>query len=138
MKVAALTTLALLIVANVIHGQSSKDLQADLTKKEQLKIEKFNEGKISDIKDLFGDDFTSIAFYQPGKIAVSTKQQLVSFPALPIKLQGSDFRLIRATGDCAILTYVITAGTIKVYATSIWAKRNGKWLSVFYQDSMTQ
>jgi hypothetical protein len=33
MKVAALTTLALLIVTNVIHGQSSKDLQADLTKK---------------------------------------------------------------------------------------------------------
>jgi hypothetical protein len=45
--------------------------------------------------------------------------------------------VLRPTPETAILSYKVTGVTVdwKGYSTSVWARQNGKWVTVFYQAS---
>ena len=57
----------------------------------------------------------------------------------PPRFELSDFRFVHPNADSAILSYHVKALTFPfdAYATSVWARRDGKWITVFYQATLT-
>jgi hypothetical protein len=67
-----------------------------------------------------------------------TWKEVLAYGPLPAwKVSLSDWRVLRPTPETAILSYKVTGVTVdwKGYSTSVWARQNGKWVTVFYQAS---
>jgi hypothetical protein len=59
--------------------------------------------------------------------------------AAPPEFVLSDFKFVHPTAESAIVCYHVKAAALgfDAYATSVWAKREGQWLTVFYQATLT-
>jgi hypothetical protein len=95
-------------------------------------------------KALFAEDFLSVEYgaqSPPTAVERKTRAQVFSGPPLPpAKFELSEWQAIHASPDVVILSYKVTGVSFpwKAYATSTWARRGGKWYTVFYQASNTR
>jgi len=67
-----------------------------------------------------------------------TWKEVLAYGPLPAwKVSLGEWRVLRPTPDVAIVSYKVTGVTVdwKGYSTSVWARQNGKWVTVFYQAS---
>jgi uncharacterized protein (TIGR02246 family) len=132
------------LVALVIFGAEASaqgKLLEELLAQETKLIEAINKRDKATISTMLADEGLSIT--SRGK---QTNQEIL---ASLEKISFTDYKITGAralylTPEVAILTYTFSwtgeeAGqapaTTHVYATSVWRKRDGKWRSVFYQET---
>ena len=89
---------------------------------------------------LFAEDFVSVE-YGPdvhGGVHRKTRADVFSAPPLPpARFELSEWKFIQAASDAVIVSYRVKGLSFpwEAYATSVWARRGGKWQTVFYQAS---
>ena len=96
------------------------------------------------LSELVSDDFYNI--YADGTV-VDKKQWLADMKDLTVDNYSlSDFKVVRLSEDAAIVVYKARAkGAFKdkkiesqVVVTSAWARREGRWLNVFYRENVLE
>jgi len=87
----------------------------------------------------YAPDFVEIGYKPEGvrrqvrpDIAAAFRELQTSAPSNMPPWTLSDFEVVRPSRDTVILSYR-AEGFLKLYATTVWALRDGKWVSVFYQ-----
>jgi hypothetical protein len=135
----AVCPLALLLFGTNLLAQDN--LQDSLLGQERRLIDAINKKDKGGISELLADERVSIT--SRGK--QTTADIIRSLERLSFsKYQISEPKAIPVSPDVAILTYKFswTGGvtgqapaTTTVYASSVWRKRDGKWRSVFYQET---
>ena len=74
-------------------------------------------------------------------LAFSRAQEFPPMPEgmEPPRFELADFKFIHASADSVIVSYHVKSLSFPfdAYATSVWAKRQGKWMTVFYQATLT-
>jgi ketosteroid isomerase-like protein len=121
------------------------DAKEDASKEVQKSLEVLNDAFAKQdeatIKKLMTEDHVAVTPYG-GK--QSRADQLKNLPELKItEYTASEARLTMLTKDSAMITYVLAQkGTYKgkdlpakVYASSVWIKRDGKWQEALYQET---
>ena len=96
-----------------------------------------------DLMSLFSDEMLSVDYGAElqGGAERRTWREILAYGPLPSwKMKLGDWRVLRPTPDTAILSYKVTGESVqwRAYATSVWARRNNKWQTVFYQVSITR
>lgn len=114
--------------------------EADLIALEKGKWDPSSLGDPKAMVSLFADDFVSVEYGADvnGGVKRKTKAEVFSGgPLPPAKFELSDFKTIKPSADSVILSYHVHGLSFAwdAYATSVWAKRAGKWTTVFYQAS---
>lgn len=89
---------------------------------------------------LFADDFVSVGDGTDisGGVERKTRTEVFSGPPHPAaSFELSDFKVVHPNSDVAIVSYKVTGKSFawRAYVTSVWARRQGKWTTVFYQAS---
>jgi ketosteroid isomerase-like protein len=134
--------LCLLAILSIAMSAAAQDkLQDTLVAQERKLIDAINRKDTAAISELLADEAMSIT--SRGK--QTTKEIIKSLETLSFsKHQISEPKAISVSPDVGILTYKFswTGGvtgqapaTTAVYATSVWRQRDGKWRSVFYQET---
>jgi hypothetical protein len=134
--------LCLLAVSSIgVSAVAQDKLQDSLLAQERKLIDAINRKDKAAISELLADEAMSIT--SRGK--QTTKEVIKSLEMLSYsKHQISEPKAISVSPDVGILTYKFsyTGGvtgqvpaTTNVYATSVWRQRDGKWRSVFYQET---
>ncbi len=119
--------------------------QSDATEVELIRLEttKWESSSLLHMKDLmslFSDEMLSVDYGADlqGGVERRTWTEILGYGPMPSwKMKLGDWRVLRPNPDVAILSYKVTGVSVpwKAYATSVWARRNGKWQTVFYQAS---
>jgi len=93
-----------------------------------------------ELMSLFSDDMLSIDYGTDLQGGAERRNwaQILAFgqpPSWKMKLDG--WKVVRPTADTVILSYRVAGISVewKGYATSVWARRDGRWKTVFYQAS---
>jgi hypothetical protein len=91
-------------------------------------------------QELFADDFVSISYRDAGT-ARERKPELMLPDAAASRVNADAFRVMLLTSssddrtaDAAVVTYRITEPR-RLYATSVWVHRDGRWQTVLYQTT---
>lgn len=92
---------------------------------------------------MFADDFVSVEYGSDvqGGVHRKTRGEVFSGPPLPpAQFELSDWQFVRADEHVIVVSYRVKGLTYpwNAYASSIWSRREGRWLTVFYQVSMTE
>jgi hypothetical protein len=119
--------------------------QPDATEAELIRLEttKWEPSSLLNLKELmalFSDEMLSVDYGSDLQAGVErrTWAEILGHGPLPSwKMKLGDWRVLRPAPDIAIVSYKVTGVSVqwKAYATSVWARRNGKWQTVFYQAS---
>lgn len=114
--------------------------EAELIRLETTKWDPASLGHLKELMGLFADDMLSVEYGNDlnGGVERRTWKEILAHGPLPDwKMKLSDWRTIRPSPEVVVLSYKVTGVSVqwKAYATSIWARRNGKWQTVFYQAS---
>jgi hypothetical protein len=93
-----------------------------------------------DLMSLFSDEMLSVDYGSDlqGGVERRTWKEILAFGNLPLwKMKLGDWRVLRPSPDVAIVSYKVTGVSVqwKAFATSVWARRDGKWQTMFYQAS---
>ena len=94
----------------------------------------------ADLMAMFSEEMLSVEYGAnlEGGAERRTWREILAYGPLPgWKMKLGDWRTIHASPDVVILSYKVTGVSVdwKAYATSVWARRDGKWRTVFYQAS---
>lgn len=145
----ALTTAFSLLIALVMlagcaaPAANPDEVESLLIAAEQQKWDQFAAGGMEDLDlNLYAEDFINIGYYPTG-ILRQTKAEAFAPPAdssmVPPPMVGmielSDFIVVHASENAAIVSYKVTAPFGTMYVSSTWALRDGEWQTVFYQAS---
>lgn len=141
-----------LLVLNVAHtsyaqtrkrptGHAQTYVEEMLIALEKKTWDLYKNRDVKALDELTADDFYDI--YPDGTV-VNKKQWLKDMLGVQVKDSTlTDFKVIMLTKDAAIIVYTAVAHAVdkgKEVAihnavTSAWAKRNGRWVSVFYREN---
>lgn len=149
---AALTLLPALLFANFLtapaqDGPAKPDaasVEAELITKEKRTWELYKNKDVKALAELTSEDYYDI---YPGGEVVDKKQYLQDVLEIDVKDYSlSDFKVIMLNEGAAVMVYKAkTHGVVKgrelkseVAVTSGWARREGKWLNVFYRESVLE
>lgn len=141
--------LLVLATAHVSHAQTPKkqmargktSVEETLITLEKMTWVLYKNKDVKALDQLTADDFYDI---YPNGLVMNKKQWLKDM--LEVDVKGStltDFRVIMLTKDTAIIVYNAVAQatdkgkevSIHNAVTSGWAKRNGRWLNIFYREN---
>jgi hypothetical protein len=95
-----------------------------------------------------GDDFLSVEYgfdavprTRRVNMAFSKSQEFPPMPEgmEPPKFELDAFRFVHATPESVVVSYHVKGLSFPfdAYGTSVWAQRDGKWVTVFYQATLT-
>jgi hypothetical protein len=93
-----------------------------------------------ELMSMFSDEMLSVEYGSDlhGGAERRTWREILAYGPLPAwSVKLGDWRTLHPSPDVVILSYKVTGQSIdwKAYATSVWARRDGKWKTVFYQAS---
>src|ERR1051325_6836401 len=145
--------LVLCIFGYVAANPASTPVSADaeLKRLEEAKWHPSSLGTFERFAALFADDFVTVAYgadihgavYR--KLDAKTSMSGPQFAQLSQLLDQTHFDLsewhfIHIGSDGVVVSYHVSAPAIgwNAYATSVWAKRRGRWQTVFYQASIAK
>ena len=145
MRRIALTALgfALLLSAVPLFSQTNATIEKTLESNEKAGWQAWKDHDGKQAVVWFTDDSTSIA---DGGVFKGREQLLKSFTDARCVVNSfslSDFSYMWLDKDTVVMTYTGTQDATcdgkkqggKVFATSIWQKKSGKWLSPFHQET---
>jgi hypothetical protein len=134
-----LATVVLLIIA-AFTTASAADLKDQIIAKEREELEALKSADYKKFADLIADD---AIFLNPGGPGTKTQvvEQSSHFKLLDFSMD--DIRFVPLTDNSGIVIYKLTqkgsAGgrefTSVVHASATWVQREGKWVSVFSQET---
>jgi hypothetical protein len=109
----------------------------------RLESTKWDAGSLASplkLMSLFSDEMLSVEYGADvqGKAERRTWKEILAYGPLPSwKVQLGEWRALHPSADVVILSYKVTGVSVdwRAYATSVWARRDGKWQTVFYQAS---
>lgn len=121
---------------------AAQDVDKTLLAQEKKVLEAIKTKNKKVLKELLGEQAYAVTVHDGRRAADAN---LSFLDGVTIEEQSlSDVKAVAVSKDVAILTYVYKwKGTFKgkaheakpVYATSVWARREGKWKSIFYQET---
>jgi hypothetical protein len=114
--------------------------ETELIAKEKGKFDAIKNGTWNDLRDMFAEDYRSIGYRPDGTVRMVNKaQSFAPENKLPVGIGFvlSEFNVIFADKNSAVVTY-LAEGPIKIHATSVWARRDKEWKTIFYQATMTK
>lgn len=143
---AALTLLTAFLFASFpsASAQGAASVEEELVAKEKRTWELYQKKDLKALAELTSEDFYNI--YPAGEV-VDKKRYLQDVLETEVKDYAlSDFKVIMLNEGAAIVVYkarphaVVNAREIKseVAVTSGWARRGGRWLNVFYRESVLE
>lgn len=115
---------------------------------EKLERSKWTPDGLKQIRPLLADDMLSVE-YGFGAMPRTRRINMAFMDAQPPpapppgmeppRFELSDFRFVHPSADTTIVSYHVKGLTMPfdAYATSVWARRAGKWITVFYQATLT-
>ena len=144
----SISFMALLLVALLVSSgcaTTAGSVTASDAEIQRLESSKWNaapDGREA-FMDLFAADFVSVEYGSDvqGGVHRKTRADVFSGPPLPpAQFELSDWRFIHADPHVFIVSYRVKGLSFpwQAYATSVWVRRDGKWLTVFYQASTAQ
>ena len=129
------------------HSQSPADVESQIQRFESAKWRPSLLG-LENILELFADDFITVEFGADlhggverkfdAKTSMSSPEGVKFFQLLDhIHFELADWRFIHIDPTGVVASYQVSAPSLgwKAYATSVWAKREDRWKTVFYQAS---
>jgi len=122
------------------QAESPPMTDADFIKLESSKWDPASLLHPIDLMSLFSDEMLSVEYGSDlqGGAERRNWKEILAYGSLPLwKMKLGEWRVLHPTPDVAIVSYKVTGVSVewKAYATSVWARRNGKWQTVFYQAS---
>ena len=149
---AALTLLPALLFANILTAPAQSgpaksgaaSVEEDLITKEKRTWELYRNRDVKALAELTSEDFYDI--YPAGEV-VDKKRYLQDVLEIEVKDYSlSDFKVIMLNEGAAVVVYkaktraVVKGRELKseVAVTSGWARRGGRWLNVFYRESVLE
>lgn len=139
MRRAALAVGAVLVCGPV--GFAGDDLKAELLAQEKQILEAIKAKDEQTLRHLLADELLAVVDGER-TTAAEQRQRVAGLDIRSYDL--TDVKAVAASKDVGILSYVYTwegkAGDREqasrpVYATAVFARRDGRWVSVFYQES---
>ena len=113
---------------------------AELMRMEAAKWQPASLAHPFELMSMFSDEMLSVEYGADlhGGAERRTWREILAYGPLPawtVKL--GDWRTLHPSADVVILSYKVTGISVdwRAYATSVWARRDGKWKTVFYQAS---
>jgi hypothetical protein len=118
----------------------SSALHVELKQMESSKWDAASAADRAGFMALFADDFVSVEYGSDvhGGVHRKTRADVFSGPPMPpSRFELSDWHFIQADGDVVVVSYRVKGLSFpwEAYATSVWARRAGRWQTVFYQAS---
>lgn len=115
-------------------------VDADLIRMEAAKWDPASLANPFALMAMFSSEMLSVDYGADvhGGVERRTWKEILAYGALPEwKVKLGDWRALHASADVVVLSYKVTGITVdwNAYATSVWARREGKWKTVFYQAS---
>jgi|SRR3954468_17956121 hypothetical protein len=134
-----LVTILLLMITTVATAQAA-DIKDQIVAKEREELEALKSADYKKFADLIADD---AVFLNPG--GPGTKAEVVGhvgdFKLLDFTMD--DIRFVPLSSNSGIVIYKLTQKgsshghefTSVVHASATWVQRNGKWVSIFSQET---
>jgi len=129
-----------LIATPAPAAEGDAGIDAQLIRMETMKWDPASLMHPIDLMSMFSDEMLSVEYgadLGDGAQRRTWKEILAYGPLPAWKMQLGEWRAIHASPDVVILSYKVTGVSVewKAYATSVWARREGRWRTVFYQAS---
>jgi hypothetical protein len=137
-----LLTIAVLVMACAVSAMAQKGLEADLMKSEKAAWDAFGRGDGKFFQSFLADD--SVMFGDSGIQTKAEGIKMISSKPCEVKSYNfSNFKVSMVNPTTALVTYSATEDATcggqpapaKVNVSTIYVKRNGKWLGYFHQES---
>jgi len=148
MRRIALTSLVFSFVLSggYLYAQTNAAVEKSLETKEHAGWQAWKDHNPKLIEGMITNDSVNIA---DGMVEKGKRQQVVALagPGCSVKsFSLSDFSFMWLDSDTVVMTYTATQDATcggkkqpeKVIATSIWQKKNGKWMSPFHQETTAE
>jgi hypothetical protein len=114
-----------------------------LVRLEESKWTALGSGRWKTVEPLYAESFVSISVGPDGLLRTSNRAETfspgTSPPAAEFRL--SHMRVLRAGPTAAVVTYTATGPLgfpvtpMRLFATSVWARENSRWQTVFFHAS---
>ena len=135
-----LLLLALVSTASIPAQDPDAATDAELIRMERLKWDPASYLHPFRMMGMFSSEMLSVDYGSDlqGDAERRTWKEVLGYGQLPDwKMQLDGWQVVRPSPEVVILSYRVTGISVgwKAYATSVWAKRDGKWKTVFYQAS---
>ena len=135
--------LFIVVVALLLSLPVAAEFDATETELIRLESSKWDPASLLhpiDLMSLFSDEMLSVDYGSDlqGGVERRTWKEILAYGNLPLwKMKLTDWRVLRPSPDVAIVSYKVTGVSVqwKAFATSVWARRDGKWQTIFYQAS---
>ena len=141
-KALSLAGVACALALSLAVAQAAQSGKAGEPELQRLESAKWNPSALSSpeaLKALIAEDFVSVEYGTnlEGVTRKTRAEVLLGPPLPPASFELSDWKFIHAGADTVIVSYRVNGLSFKwkAYATSVWARRGGKWVTVFYQAS---
>ncbi len=106
---------------------------------EREKWSAFVRGDFESTDHLYASDFLNLSWTGKGVARANAAEARAAVRRLPrttfAAVTISDFRVVRATPEAVVLSYMAEWPGGRSFVTSVWAHRAGGWQTVFYEDS---
>ena len=134
------TSAAPLPLASVELMGAQNALEEKVIAKEREGLNALKSGNLELFGDLTADDAVLVDAHGPASKA-QVLQNVAAFKLTDYSMEGMEFR--RLSEDSGLISYKISEKGIshgkefsaQAYVSSIWAKRSGKWVCVFSQET---
>ena len=142
-KIPVIAAALLIAIACATTPRNTQMSDADVQRLETAKWNPNSFASPQEFSALFAPDFVSIEYGSDvqGGAHRKTRAEVFSGPPLPpASFELSDWMFIHPRPGVVIASYHVKGLSFSwdAYATSIWAYRDGKWVTVFYQASTAQ
>ena len=129
-------------VALLLAGQARADTADEVKRSVHAIQTAFNKGDVDTLKGLMTEDHVSVLSYAQISGAAELLRALGDFKFTEYRI--SELKVRNVTRDVALVSHQATIkGTYRgrevpspVLVTTVWVKRDGKWLEAWYQETV--
>lgn len=131
---------SLFLACATVPNRSVSETESELQRLESAKWSAESLGNKEAFMALFADDFVSVEYGADtqGGVTRKTRSELFSgAPLPPAAFDLTEWHFVHAGTNTVVVSYRVNALSFpwRAYATSVWTRRGGRWVTVFYQAS---
>jgi len=138
MLIAFVISTLLLVAADASHSMDA--IQQQIVSKEREELDSLKTGDLERFANLLADDALFVDAHGPASKAEVMKN-VAGFRLLDYSMEN--VRFVPFSADSGLITYTVTEKGIShgkefaahVYVSAVWAKRAGRWVCLFSQET---
>ena len=124
-----------LLIQSSLFGQSNND-DTLLINREKVKWEALKTKNFGAHVEWFAKDFAAIGYLPDASVYRTGFGDNFAFPKMDDLPSAvfilSGFKIVSASAEVKVISYKAD-GPLNLYVTTVWAKRDNEWKTVFYQ-----